>query len=691
MAPMRRLYRVRGLDCAHEGALLRRALEGLEGVDSVSFDYARGRMAVTGAIAPAEIAAAVGRAGFRAERWTDERESRRLLAVSTAVAGAALLAGLAAALAGGPAAPFHLVAVAAGLWHVLPRALAAARRLRPDMHLLMTVAVAGAIGLGDRTEAASVAFLYSLSLALEAWSVGRARRAVEKLLELAPATATVLEDGGERRAPAEEVAPGTRVLVRPGERVPLDGVVREGTSEVDQSPLTGESMPVAKAAGDEMLAGTINGGGALVIETTKEAGETTVAHMVRLVEQAGERRSASERWVESFARVYTPAVMGVALLVLVAPPLLFGGAWTVWLYRALVLLVIACPCALVISTPVSIVAGLTAAARHGVLVKDGRHLETPARIRVFALDKTGTLTHGHPRVVEVVAYGDHDEAEVLSRAAAVETRAEHPIARAIVAAARARGLAVPDAERVVAHHGKGAEGVVMGKSFWVGSHRFLDELRGAEHDRICADMEALAGPGRSVLFVGNDRHVCGLLAVADEVRTDAREQLEGLRRAGVERLVMVTGDNRPTAEAIAAVTGIDEVRAELLPDQKVAVVGELVARHGGVAMVGDGINDAPAMARADLGIAMAVAGTDLAIEAADVALMTDDLSRLPWLLGHSRRVLAVIRQNVVAALLAKAAFLVLAIFGVASLWMAIAADMGVSLAVVFNALRLLRS
>ncbi|MCK6460744.1 MAG: cation-translocating P-type ATPase, partial [Planctomycetes bacterium] len=464
-----------------------------------------------------------------------------------------------------------------------------------------------------------------------------------------------------------------------------DGIVRDGASSLDQSPLTGESLPVTKEPGDEVFAGTINGPGALVVETTKEAGETTVAHMVRLVELAGEKRSASERWVERFASVYTPAVMAAALLVFLV---FLGGGWGDALYRALVLLVIACPCALVISTPVAVVAGLTAAARHGVLVKDGRHLETPARIRVFALDKTGTLTRGRPRVVEVVTYDGHDEKEVLSRAAAVEARAEHPIAHAIVAAAK--GLSVPVAERVTAHRGKGAEGVVDGRRFWVGSHRFLDEVRGEEHDRVCARMEELASPGRSVLFVGTDRHVCGLLAVADEMRPDAREQVAELKRAGVERVVMLTGDNRPTAEAIALAAGIDEVRAELLPDQKVAAVEELMRADGGVAMVGDGINDAAAMARADLGIAMAVAGTDVAIEAADVVLMTDDLSRLPWLIRHSRRALSIIRQNIAAALLFKAAVFVLALFGVASLWMAIAADMGVSLAVVFNALRLLR-
>ncbi|MHC4731557.1 MAG: heavy metal translocating P-type ATPase, partial [Planctomycetota bacterium] len=371
----RQLFRVRGMDCASESAQLRHELEKLPGVDSLGFDPERGRMVVTGAVAREEIAAAVARTGMRAEPWTDGEESRRVLTVTTAIAGAAVLAGVAAHLAGGTAWPFLLLAVAAGIWHVVPRALGAALHLRPDMHLLMCVAIAGAMGIGEWIEAASVAFLYSLSLALEGWSVGRARRAVEELLALAPATATLLD--GERQVPAEEVEPGTSILVRPGERVPLDGVVREGESGVDQSPLTGESLPVGKQADDEVYAGSINGEGALVVETTKAADETTVAHMVRLVELAGEKRSKHERWVERFARLYTPAVMALAVLVLVAPPLLFGLAWDESFYRALVLLVIACPCALVISTPVSIVAGLTSAARHGALVKGGNHLETP--------------------------------------------------------------------------------------------------------------------------------------------------------------------------------------------------------------------------------------------------------------------------------------------------------------------------
>jgi Cd2+/Zn2+-exporting ATPase len=676
------------MDCAGESGPIRREVERLDGVAAIAFDHARQRMVVEGDAPRDAVEAAVARTGLSAEPWTDrEDDGRGILAISTAISGAALATAFAARAWSGNPIPFFAIGIVAGIWHVVPRALSAARHLRPDMHLLMCIAIGGAVGIGEWFEGTSVAFLYSLSLALEAWSVGRARRAVEGLLELAPATATLADD--RSRVAADEVKPGTRILVRPGERVALDGVVREGESTLDESALTGESLPVDKAPGAEVFAGSINGAGALVVETTREAGDTTVAHMAELVERAGEKRSRSERWVERFARVYTPAVMVLALLVLVAPPLLFGASWSVWFYRALVLLVIACPCALVISTPVSIVAGLTSAARHGVLVKGGDHLETPARLRAIALDKTGTLTHGRPAVVEVVPLDGHTEAEILGRAAAVEARAEHPIARAVVAAAQARGLEPPPADSVKTHGGRGAEGLIDGRQFWVGSHRWLEELR-ADDTPASDRMTALAGPGRSVLFLGNERHVCGLVALEDGLRDDAKEHVKALHDAGLA-VAMVTGDNRPTAEAVARATGVDEVHAELLPEQKVETIAALRERYGAIAMVGDGINDAPAMARADLGIAMGIAGADIAIEAADVALMKDDLSRIPWLVGHSRRTLGIIRQNITAALVVKALFVVLTFVGGASLWAAIAADMGVSLAVVFNALRLLRA
>jgi len=461
-------------------------------------------------------------------------------------------------------------------------------------------------------------------------------------------------------------------------------------SSVDESLLTGESMPVTKGPGAAVAAGSINGEGALDIRTTRRADESTVAHITRLVEEAGQRGSSAERWVEKFARIYTPIVMVLALAVLLVSPLVAGVSWEDSVYRALVLLVIACPCALVISTPVAIVSGLAAAARQGVLIKEGTFLELPSRLRTIAFDKTGTLTCGKPRVVQMVALDGHTEDELLARAAAVESGSEHPLARAITDAAKERELVVPHAAGVRAVVGKGVEGQFEGRDFWVGSHRWLAE-RGRESDETRAKLDALSGPGRSVMVVGNERHVCGLIAVADDIRPEAAAALEALRAAGLERAVMVTGDNRQTAEAIAERIGIDDVLAEMLPEDKIAAVESLAREAGPVAMVGDGINDAPAMAAADIGIAMAASGSDTAIETADIALMTSDLSRLAWLVHHSRRVRAIVGQNIVAALAIKVVFVVLTFGGFSSLWAAIAADMGASLAVVFNALRLLKS
>jgi Cd2+/Zn2+-exporting ATPase len=393
--------------------------------------------------------------------------------------------------------------------------------------------------------------------------------------------------------------------------------------------------------------------------------------------------------VERFAGVYTPIVLALALAVLFVPPLVAGGSWTVWLYRSLVLLVIACPCALVISTPVSVVAGIASAARHGVLIKGGVFLEKPGVLRAIAFDKTGTLTEGQFEVVDVIPLNEHSEEELLLRAAALETRSEHPVARAILRRAQAQGVAVTPAEDFRSLPGKGAAGRVAGRPYWLGSHRYLEE-RGQETPAVHERLESLSAAGRTVVVVGTEDHVCGLLAVADRIRPEAAGVLARLRSLGVDRLVMLTGDNEATARAVATELGLDDVRAELLPNEKVAAMEELVGAHEEVAMVGDGINDAPAMASSRLAIAMGAAGSDAAIETADVALMADDLSRLPWLVSHSRRTLGVIRANIAFALGVKLLVFALATLGLATLWMAIAADMGASLLVIANALRLLR-
>jgi Zn2+/Cd2+-exporting ATPase len=707
-SPPTQQFKIQGLDCAEEVTVLKREVGPVVGgEDRLAFDILNARMIVNAGseeVASEKIIEAVARTGMRAEPWRDEEVGEKGLdfwarwgrTTLTLASGSAAVVGAVFHIASGwgeqpgvPAQVAYGVSILAGLWLVLPKAWIALKRLRPDMNLLMVVAVAGAVVIGEWAEAATVAFLFALSLELEAWSIGRVRRAVAALLDLAPQTARLISDSGpERDVPVKDVAVGAVIVVRPGERIPLDGLVRRGNSHVNQAPITGESVPAPKQPGDDVFAGTVNGEGVLEVTVTRAANDTTLARIIRMVGESQSRRAASERWVDRFAAIYTPAVMALAVAVAVIPPLL-GGGWSEWVYRALVLLVIACPCALVISTPVSIVAALTAAARNGVLVKGGMFIELPARLKAVALDKTGTLTEGRPVVVEVVPLNGHDEAELLERAAGLEARSEHPLARAVIEYAKVKGINVTTAEDLRAVPGKGAVGRWQGREFWAGSPRYMAE-RGQETDDVRRRLDAMTGAGRSVIVVGNDKHVCGLIALADAVRPAAKDAIRELKELGVVRVVMLTGDNEATARAIGKDAGVDDVRAGLLPEEKVAAVEALVAEFGTVAMVGDGVNDAPALARATLGIAMGAAGTDAAIETADVALMSDDLGRLPWLIRHSRRTMAVIRQNVAFSLAVKLVFVILTFAGYSSLWAAIAADTGASLLVIFNGLRLLQ-
>ena len=714
--PVVRQFTIHGMDCAEEISILKREVGPMVGGEAyLSFDLLNERMTIlSGPGAPTleALLQAIARTGTQAEVWQEGAETPSKAqrwqhygrAVLTGVSGLFLVVGFLVHTwkAGGigetlgaeglehqvpaAAALCYALGILAGTWLILPKAWLAARRLRPDMNLLMTVAVLGAIGIGEWLEAASVSFLFSVSLLLESWSVGRARRAVGALMDLTPVVACLKRaDGSEEQVPV-----GALFMVKPGERVPLDGRVVRGLSEVNQAPITGESVPVFKDPGAQVLAGTINGDGALEIESTKPAADTTLAQIVRMVGEAQRQRAPVEQWVEKFAHIYTPVVMGLAIAVLLIPPLFFSAAWGEWLYRSLVLLVIACPCALVISTPVSMVAALAAAARNGVLIKGGKYLELMGQVRAIAFDKTGTLTQGKPAVVELVPLDGHDERELLERAVAMEAPSAHPLARAIVAFAKERGMFSRPAEEFQLLQGKGATALFDGSPYWVGSHRFLEE-RGQETSEMHERLEAMSAAGHTVVVVGNEDHVCGLIALADAVRPEARQALQALRAAGVRRLVMLTGDNEGTAQAIGRQTGIDQVFAELLPAQKEDAVASLVSVCGPVAMVGDGVNDAPAMARATVGIAMAAAGSDAAIETADIALMSDDLAKLPWLIQHSRRTLDIIHQNIAFSLSVKLLFVGLTFMGHASLWAAIGADMGASLLVIFNGLRLLRA
>ncbi|TCS62952.1 heavy metal translocating P-type ATPase [Varunaivibrio sulfuroxidans] len=719
----RHAFKVQGLDCAEEVAALRRVVGPLVGGDDrLAFDVLNGRMMLLEAAKPVsaeEVREAVRKTGMSAVEWRgDDEETKRaserrhrMQSWFTGLSGLSVLAGLGLHvwLAGGfaealrlfadhdgqamplPEVVAYALAIIFGARYVVVKAWYAARALRPDMNLLMVIAVMGAAGIGEWFEAATVSFLFALSLLLESWSVARARRAIAGLLDLAPPVVRLnLGAGEEREVPAAEAPVGSRFIVKPGERIALDGRIVSGVSTVNQAPITGESVPVLKEPGGEIFAGTINGEGALEAESTKAAEDTTLARIIRLIEEAHSRRASAEQWVEKFARIYTPTVIVLAVAVFLIPPLVFGGAWNDWFYRALVLLVIACPCALVISTPVSIVSALAASARQGVLIKGGAYIEQPAHLKAIAFDKTGTLTRGQPAVVGVVPFNGHTERELLERAAALEARSTHPLARAIVDYAEKIGVEANPAERVQVLLGKGLTGRIGDEAFWLGSHRYLLE-RGQATAGVGERAKTLARAGRTVVAIGNEAHVCGLIAIADTLRPVARDAIEALRNCGIAHLIMLTGDNRATADAIAREVGLDEVRAELLPEDKVAVVEDLVSKYGAVAMVGDGVNDAPAMARASFGIAMGAIGSDAAIETADIALMTDDLSKLPWLVRHSRRTIAIIRENIGFSLGVKVVFVVLAFTGFATLWSAIAADVGVSLLVVANALRLLRT
>jgi Cd2+/Zn2+-exporting ATPase len=601
----------------------------------------------------------------------------------------------------------------------------------------MSLAVIGAVLIDEWAEAAVVVFLFSLGEALEGYTMDRARNAIRSLMALAPAEATVLRpcldcaghlgqplpgsgiyqhgpcpwcEPHELAAPVEELAVGETVLVRPGERVPMDGVVLAGRSAVNQAPITGESLPVDKAPGDEVFAGSINGSAALEIRVTRLAADNTLSRLIYLVEEAQAQKAPAQRWIDRFARVYTPTVVAVAAAVVLLPPLLLGqpllntGDQTGWLYRGLTMLVIACPCALVISTPVSIVSALSAAARRGVLIKGGLHLEALAGVRVMAFDKTGTLTLGRPaltlaRSVEC-SNRDAEPAEscaacddLLALAAAVERRSEHPLAAAVVQAAEARRLngRYATALGVEALAGQGVRGRVNGARVAISSHRRTHELDLGHDAAFCSQIQRVEAAGQTTMLLHDDEGIRGYLAVADQVRPGSAAAVAGLKAAGIERVVMLTGDNARTAQAIAAQAGIDEVRANLLPGDKVSAVEALLAEHGAVAMVGDGINDAPALARATVGIAMGGAGSDQALETADIALMGDDLAGLPFVVRLSRQTRRVIVQNVAFSLGVKAVFLALALAGAATLWMAVFADVGASLLVILNGMRLLRA
>ncbi len=695
--------------------MLRDALAHRDGVRGVSFHVVDGRMTVdadTDIFGPEQVAEAVSRLGMRAERWDAaprveswwEAHGRHAL---VATSGLALVSGLVLhiVVAGGGVletlfAHAHgahgidrsvvlllLVGIVTGLFHSAPKAAASLARLRPDMNALVLVSVIGALFLAEWAEAAVLAFLYGLSGLLENWSARRARNAIGSLLRITPATAAVVHGDHEHRMPVDRVAVGAQVRVRPGERIPCDGVVTDGSSYVDQALVTGESVPAWKSAGDEVFAGTVNGHGVVELRTTRAAADTMLARITRMVGESHHHRAPTERFIDQFARYYTPLMFAVAFAVGAVPPLVLGGDWEHWFYQAMLILLISCPCGLVISTPVTIAAAITSATRHGVLIKGGSHLEEMGRLRAVAFDKTGIITRGEPDVRELRPVNGRSESEVLARLLSIELRSEHPLSRAIVRYARGRGVEPAELTAFAAIEGRGAEAVIDGKRFWVGSTRFAREQSAL--GPFESELAQMQRSDETIVVCGAGDDVWALLAVTDPVRSEAPASVAQIHGQGL-RSALLTGDNVATARSVGARVQVADVRAELLPDGKADAVRELVARHGPTAMVGDGINDSQALLAASVGIAMGGNATDVAAESADVVLMQDDLRKLPFLVDHARRARRLIIQNVTVALGAKALFLAFMAAGAATLWMAVAADMGASLLVTFNGLRMLR-
>ena len=693
------VFRVEGMDCTEEVVILERRLKPLVGLEALSADLIGQRLHVkydAAKLTTSAIVDAVGETGMR--MWLEHEEPmlggsalgwrwKLMLACGGLLTSAAVLAML-----GLPrtALPFYLAAVAAGIVYPLRRCLTAARARTLDINVLMVIAVAGALALGDWPEAASVVFLFAVAQWLEVRTMERARQAIRALIDLAPREALVRRNGREQRMPVDAVTPGDEIIIRPGEKVPLDGVLLGGRSDVNEAPLTGESRPIDKVPGDQVYAGTINGHGAIEVRVLRLGRDSRLARIIHLVETAQSRRAPVQSFVDRFARVYTPIVLVLAAAVAVLPPLFEAGSIETWVYRALVLLVIACPCALVISTPVSIVAALSVAARHGVLIKGGTYLERLSAIRIIAFDKTGTLTKGQLEVTDVAVVGKTIALDVIRLAAAVEARSAHPVAAAIARHAQALMPDLPAVRRFVSLPGMGAEGEVDGRPVMIGNERLVENY-GIHIPNPWPDAERLRSEGKSVVFVAADGAMLGAIAVADRPRETAREAIELLRGQHVPAIAMLTGDHQETAAAIARELNVDEYHAGLLPERKQELVESLRARHGALMMVGDGVNDAPALAAADVGVAMGAAGSDAALETADVALMSDELAKLPYALRLSRATMRNVKTNVAISLCLKAAFLALAIAGAATLWMAVLADTGATVIVVANALRLLRA
>lgn len=680
------VFRVQGLDCADCAAKVENIIKQMEGVLYARLSFASATLTVRHSTDPAKIIRAVKQAGYSAvpaDVQTEEKQSwlKDRKTVGTITSGVFLAAGFLLGMAGYETTSNALYAAAmiTGGWNVALSGLYSLKKRTMDTNFLMLIAAIGAGAIGEWSEGAAVVFLFSLGNALQAYTMDKTRRSIRSLMEKAPNEALVMRDGIEKIFNVDEISIGDIILVKPGEKIAMDGEVVSGFSAVNQASITGESVPAEKQAGDTVYAGTLNTTGALTIKVSRPAADSTISRIMSMVEEAQAQKAPMQSLVDRFAAWYTPAVVVSAVLLTTVPVLVFGQSFDEWFYKALVLLVISCPCALVISTPVSIVSAIGNASRRGVLIKGGVFLEQMSRIRAIAFDKTGTLTSGKPVITDVHAERV-SEKELLTLAASVERFSEHPLAHSIANSVE-RSELLPT-ENFEAIPGKGAKALVEGRTVYVGNKRLFGESAFA--------MDELEKQGKTVVYVGTDEGIMGYIALADVLRDGSHEAVKALKENGVECVAMLTGDNRRAADMIASRLELDECFSELLPEDKTAALKPLADKYGRVAMVGDGVNDAPALALADIGIAMGAAGTDAALETADIALMSDDIGKLPYLMKLSRKTVAIIKQNITFSVAVKALFIAGTFAGITNLWLAVFADTGASILVTLNGMRLVR-
>jgi Zn2+/Cd2+-exporting ATPase len=691
-------FLIHDLCCATEEQLIRKRLRNEPGVHELEFNIISHKLRVRHTCSEEMIERRlkdIGLPGINAAQGSEVlNKTYRKLLLWTGTSAALFLGGLLAPLLSQvsliPQILFAASMVTGG-WHIAAKAYKAVRARSLEMNSLMTVAAIGAVAVGQYAEGAAVMLLFSVSLLLESMSTEGTRQAIRSLMKLSPPTAAVLRNGLELIMPLDQIAVGETVLVRPGERIPFDGRVSEGASSVDEAPITGEPFPASKSPGDAVYAGSFNQLGSLSIEIARPSTDSTIARIIHVVEEAQTKKAPTQTAVERFAHYYTPSVFGLAIAVAFLPPLILGAPFADWFYRSLVLLVIACPCALVISTPVTLACAMTNAARNGILIKGGKHLELLAHVKAIAFDKTGTLTLGRPVVTDIVALDSLTASEILRIAAAAELHSEHHVADALLRKAKESGIALTDlvTEDFSSITGKGVRTRVNGTTYIVGNHLLMEEL-GVCSPIVEKELFALERMGKTVVILSDTRRVLGLLAISDAVRAESRSAVDELHSAGVHHVVLLTGDNEKTADLVGKELKLDEVRSDLLPEGKLHAIESLRHQYGVVAMVGDGINDAPALAAADVGIAMGGVGSDVALETGTIILMSDNVSKIAHGILLGKKALRIIKQNIFLALLTKGVFLALGVFGWTSLWLAILADDGATLLVILNSLRALR-